>query len=57
MCWISVDKDVHNEFHWLFEFQSRSIHMCRNDEFESLSEGKQIEEKVGNKMVDTLIMP
>ena len=41
VCWISISKDVLPEFHWLFELQLRICHTCRNDEYESLSEGKQ----------------
>ena len=31
VCWINVNKDVLNEFRWLFELQSSSCHKCGND--------------------------
>ena len=37
-----LNKDVLNEFHWLFELQSRNSHKCGNEGFESLSEVKCI---------------
>ena len=30
VCWISINKDVLYEFHWLVKLQSRSSHKCGN---------------------------
>ena len=50
VCWISVNKDALDEFHWLFELQSRSSRKCGNEESESQSEGKRIERKMAKNL-------
>ena len=52
VCWISVNKDVLFELHWLFQLPSRS--KCGNEWFERQSEGKLIERKI-EKDVDKSI--
>ena len=47
LCWISPKRDVLCKFHSLFELQSKSSRKWGNERFESPSEGKQIERKMG----------
>ena len=49
VCWMIASKNIHKEFYWVFKLQSRCSYKFRNDGYESLSEGKWIEMKMGKK--------
>ena len=49
VCWMIVSKNIHHEFYWVFKLQSRCSYKFRNDGYESLSEGKWIDMKMGKK--------
>ena len=54
VCWLSVNKDVLYEFHWLFKLLSRSCNKFVNDGYDSLSEGNRTERKMEKLFISVL---